>query len=427
MARRHSTDVLVVGAGPVGLMTALALVRKDVNVTIVDQEDRSAVHGYALALHSRSLTKLAELGAAEELVRAGQRIDTVAYYSAKERMAAVDLSALNVQLPFALALPQSVLEDVLRRQLKEAGVKIQFGRRLARMKVQSKTVETTIDRLDRVSGGYPIASSHRMVVGSSDLDARYVVGADGHHSLVRRQSGIQIRQSGNPVMFAVFEFLCDPEAPHEMRVQVSGEGVSGRWPLQKGRCRVSFELGDSAKFRRRRAERRLVRQVGPEVFPYLEEARLAELIQKRAPWFQAPIGQVLWSIGVRFERRLASSLGEGRVWIAGDAAHIMPPLGMHSMNLGLIEAVQLAGAIAESLQAGEPREALGRYERKRLNEARQLHRPERSFEARANADLWVQTNLPSIVSTLPATDSDLTALLDQLNCERLPTQMGDIA
>lgn len=427
MARRRNTDVVVVGAGPVGLMTALALARKGLDVTIVDQEDRSKVHGYALALHSRSLTKLAELEAAEDLVKVGQRIDSVAFYSANERMAELDLTALKVPLPFALALPQSVLEDSLRGQLKQAGVKIQFSRRFARMTAGEDGVDVTIDHLDRVAGGYPIASSHRVVVGGTDLRAKFVVGADGHQSLIRRLLGIEAQPVGGAVMFAVFEFLSDPEAPHEMRVQISGDGISGRWPLKNGRCRVSFELGDPAHFKRRRSERRLVRQVGPEVYPYLAEERLADLVQKRAPWFKAPIGQVLWSIGVRFERRLATGFGEGRVWIAGDAAHIMPPLGMQSMNLGLIEAAQLAEAIAESIEKGKPTVALQRYERERLDEARQLHRPGHAFAARAKTDLWVERNLSSIVATIPASDEDLTALLDQINCERLPKQLGDLA
>jgi 2-polyprenyl-6-methoxyphenol hydroxylase-like FAD-dependent oxidoreductase len=426
MARPRNTDVLVVGGGPVGLVAALALAQKGIEVTVIDQEDRTAVHGYALALHSRSLAKLAHLEVAEELVAAGQRIDSIAYYSKNERMASVDLRTLDVALPFVLALPQSKLEDVLSARLKALGIKVISNRRLARFDVEADCVVATVDHLDRVPGGYPVATSNQLVVGQSIFNTKFVVGADGHHSLIRRQLGISFKKASAASLFAVFEFLGEPEAPHEMRVQLTGEGASGLWPLPEGRCRASFELGDPALFEPRRSEQRVVRQVGPAVFPQLDEARLGDLVVKRAPWFSAPIGEVLWSIGVCFERWVASEMGEGRVWIAGDAAHVLLPLGMQSMNLGIIEAVELTEAINTSLKEGGAANSLTLYGQKRLTESRQLVRPQSAFEARANADLWVQTNLASIISTLPATDSELTSLVDQLGCERLPTQIGDL-
>ena len=94
-----------------------------------------------------------------------------------------------------------------------------------------------------------------------------------------------------------------------------------------------------------RFKSRLTTRLGERFFHHLEEARVRELLRQRAPWFAVGARELGWSVEVRFERRLAASFGRGRVWLAGDAAHLTGPLGMQSMNAGLDEASDLAARL----------------------------------------------------------------------------------
>src|SRR5690348_1923719 len=117
MEREKRTEVLVVGAGPVGMITALTLARGGVHVRIIDQASRTASRTYSCALHPRTVSLLESLGLAEEIVAAGQRVQQVAFYGGKTRQADADLTAL--QSPSGVVvLSQSALEQLLEERLR---------------------------------------------------------------------------------------------------------------------------------------------------------------------------------------------------------------------------------------------------------------------------------------------------------------------
>src|SRR5690242_7685174 len=107
--REGHTEVLVVGAGPIGLWTALQLADADVEVTIVDRESRTAARSYACALHGNSLKMLQQFGLVTPLLEKGRRIDKVALFSGEQRRAQIDLSKSGGEFPFLLIVPQNVL------------------------------------------------------------------------------------------------------------------------------------------------------------------------------------------------------------------------------------------------------------------------------------------------------------------------------
>ncbi len=346
----RDADVLVVGAGPIGLATALGLAEAGCSVEIIDEEDRGTVHGYALALHPGSLEALDRFGVVPDLIARGNRVRRLAFYDGAERRAEIALDRLRTNHPFALALPQSTFEDTLVQLLRARRVKVRWNHRLAGLTASDTGVTARVDALDRVSAGYPVATMSQVVVGSTEVTPRVVVGADGHRSLVRRSLGAEFRRLGEPRMFLVFEFSTDRVSPDdEMRVVIKDGLSAGLWPLPGGRYRWSFEIADLGELGARVDDRRLVRRIGQAAYPHVAEERLTELIAYRAPWFDAAVvGDILWSLAVRFERRLTSSMGGGPVWLAGDAAHLTMPIGMHSMNLGIAEAAMLAAAISSN-------------------------------------------------------------------------------
>src|SRR5262249_14594468 len=106
--RTQKTDVLVVGAGPTGLLTALLLSEAGVDVTVIDREERTAARSYACALHSSSLALLDRLGLAATVLEHGRRIDTIGFYDGELRRAEIQLPQLDGDFPFLLVLPQSL-------------------------------------------------------------------------------------------------------------------------------------------------------------------------------------------------------------------------------------------------------------------------------------------------------------------------------
>jgi len=116
MERASSRHIAVIGAGPVGLVTALFLQQHGVRVEIVDTHHRSTQHSYALAIHPRTLRILDEAGLSEELISAGRKLTKVAYYEGRERRAEIDYSALASKHPYLLIVRQSLLERAARRR-----------------------------------------------------------------------------------------------------------------------------------------------------------------------------------------------------------------------------------------------------------------------------------------------------------------------
>src|SRR4030095_10735789 len=109
MFRHPDPEVLVVGAGPVGLVAALFLQQYGVNVEVVDMHQRTTQHSYALAIHPRTLRILDEAGLSEALVGAGRKLTKVAYYEGRERQAEIDYSSLASKHPYLLVVPHRVL------------------------------------------------------------------------------------------------------------------------------------------------------------------------------------------------------------------------------------------------------------------------------------------------------------------------------
>jgi 2-polyprenyl-6-methoxyphenol hydroxylase-like FAD-dependent oxidoreductase len=263
-----------------------------------------------------------------------------------------------------------------------------------------------------------VALSEWEVVKKLRRNPRFLIGADGHRSRVRATLGIDFDTVAPPEVFAVFEFACDWPAQNELRVVLTETTANVLWPFPDGRCRWSFQLEDGAtRLRDPRYKSRYAYQVGRESFPHLSERLLGEMIAERAPWFDAKPGEVFWSAGVRFERRIASRFGRGRAWLAGDSGHLTGPAGIQSMNVGLREARDLAACIAGVLPDGAPGDTLAVYDRERLREWKSLLGLESGVTANEHADDWVARNCDRIVPCIPASGAELSALLGQIGLE----------
>jgi 2-polyprenyl-6-methoxyphenol hydroxylase-like FAD-dependent oxidoreductase len=386
MLGKREAEVVVVGAGPVGLMAALSLKTAGVEVQVYDAGQRTAAHSYALVLHPATLALFSRFGLAESCIAAGRVVTRLSVYEGAEQQVVLDLARLPGPHAHVVVLPQAHLESILEAALEKTGVKVNWDHRVQGLDPSADGVKLAVARLDKVSTGYPIAHTEVVVDKLFDISTDYVVAADGYDSFVRRRLGLAYADQGRGQLYSVYQFAAQGAIPADGRLMIEKDRVGGYWALADGRCRFSFPIATAEEHR-------------PDA------TRLKELLSSFAPWFTGVVGGIEWTALGLFERKLASSFGDGRVWMAGDAAHLTGPLGGQSMNVGLREADDLAGRIAQALHPGGAGWHLDDYNASRASEWRKLFGLDAAYGSRAAL----------LLPCLPASGDDLKALLTQLN------------
>lgn len=409
MTHQPDLDVLVAGAGPVGLLGALTLARGGRRVRVIDEEWRETARSYALALHPGSLELLAAAGLSAALDARGHRVDRVVYYGGRERRHEVSLARLASPFPYALVLPQQELEAALTQKLAELGSgEVSWSHRLAGFSQDAAGVDADVQRLGKASSGYAVAGTGWVVDEEWRQRSRLLIGADGHRSLVRRRLGLEFAQRGEASLHAVFEFAAAHGDRDQVSVVLDDDGTSVLWPLPGGRWRWSFPVREGQWLESPREKSRLALQLGTQTFHGVGEDLLAAQIEQRAPWFAAGAHDLRWSMVVRFERRLASAFGRDRAWLAGDAAHLGEPVAVRSMNVGLREVHDLAQRM-ERVLAGDDG-ALSGYDAERRAEWEGLL----AAPTDALSGGWLDHNRERVLACLPASGTHLAQLAAQL-------------
>lgn len=416
MFRRKKPDVLISGAGPVGMFAALTLAQRGVPVQIVDREWRTGTHSYALALHAQSVKLLDQMGLLAPVLERAYRVRHVGIYEGMERRGTLSLGDLQEDFSFVAVMRQDVLEDLFEQALRKVGVKVQWNHEVTVLETEQDHVAATVDHLEKAAFGYAVAHSEWVIAKSSTVDVPFVIGADGHRSRVRRTLGIDYETVGPAQYFAVFEFKTDADLGHEMALVFEDDLTNVMWPLPDGRCRWSFQLADLEAQLPPRKKDRVAVQIGGAPYPVLTEMHLRRFLRTRVPWFEGSIDHVDWRIVVRFEPRLAQRFGEGRMWLAGDAAHMTGPAGIQSMNVGLEEAYALGNTLADILKGTAWMEGLEDYA-KRRDVWRFLLGLEGGLQPTEAAPDWAHRLADRLVLCLPASGRDLAALVQQIGLE----------
>jgi 2-polyprenyl-6-methoxyphenol hydroxylase-like FAD-dependent oxidoreductase len=375
----EKTQLLVVGAGPVGLFAGLCAVRRGLDVSVLERNFRGSDHGHASILHPSSLRLLAEHGLSADLLGAGRVIDAIDLH--------VDgalVKSLSLPMP-ALTIAQSAFEELLLKALRSYGVEVRAPYSAVSFERRRGGVRTHVQRREPL--GSPARYDEWETVESASVDATFVIGADGYDSSVRAALGADNLDVAGTELFAMFEGP-DPNAGHTFDLAFGAGLASLAMPLPKQRSRWGFQL-----------------------FSALDAApspsQLRALSHARMPWRRDVPDQVEWSTVTHFERRLARTFGEDGVWLAGDAAHITSPLGGQSMNGGLSEVHDLVERMADCLVQGKPAAILEQLGRAREREWAKLLGFGVQFEHPADAPAWLREHARRIIAALPVSGLDL--------------------
>lgn len=303
------TAVLVVGAGPVGLVVAADLVRQGVTVRVVDASTTDSPQSRAIVIWPRTLEILRRLAVVERLCDLGHRLDSVSFYSDRRRLGAVDICRLpDTPYPFALTIPQNTTEHVLRDRLVELGGTVERGVRLVGLSND---------------GSRPVATLAHPDGSHEQLGAEWVIGADGSRSTVREQLGIGFPPDGGEVLFAIGDAPVSGQRREELVYSYRRDGALGVAPLADGGFRIAFSVPQ-----------------WPEGETPPREL-FQQMVDRLAP-SPGEVGELRWSTVFRAQRRTAPTFRQGRGFLAGDAAHVFSAAGAQGMNTGIQDAVSLA-------------------------------------------------------------------------------------
>lgn len=322
------TDVLVVGAGPTGLAAAAALHRGGVTPVVIDKLAAGQNTSRAAVIHAHTLEVLEQIGVAHKLAREGITITKFSLRDRDSLLLRLSFAKLPSRFAHLLMIPQDVTERILVESLAERGVGVRRG--------------WTLERLTQHEGG--VQADVATPEGRRTINARYAIGADGMHSLVRQTAGIEFPGSRYEESFVLADVeMSWAHGRDEVMLFFSPAGLVVVAPLPGGSFRIVATLDEA-----------------PER-PSVDDVQA--LLDARGPT-QRPgkVTKVLWSSRFRLHHRLATHYRHGRLLLVGDSAHVHSPAGGQGMNTGLVDACVLGQLLADVVHGRKVEAELDRYE-----------------------------------------------------------------
>jgi 2-polyprenyl-6-methoxyphenol hydroxylase-like FAD-dependent oxidoreductase len=355
------TDVLIVGAGPTGLMLANQLARCGVRALIIDRHAGPSLQTRALGVQARTLEIYSKLGIVDRALELGKRGRGADLWANGRRMGRIPLGDAGSSVspyPYILVLGQDDNERIMGEKLRDQGLSVAWNTELVGLEQQSDHVVVTLRDAKGVS---------------RNVTASWIAGCDGARSSVRELNGIQFPGAPYEHVF----FVADVEAtgnmvPEEVNVYLWQDGFHLFFPMRgQDHWRIVGVLPPQLRARQDVDFK--------SVIPAVRKEAGTALTFKGCSWFST----------YRIHHRSAARFRDRRCFLLGDAAHIHSPVGAQGMNTGLQDAYNLAWKLALVVKAQADESLLDSYEDERLPVARRLlNTTDRAFKLIVS-DSWL--------------------------------------
>jgi 2-polyprenyl-6-methoxyphenol hydroxylase-like FAD-dependent oxidoreductase len=294
------TDVLIVGAGPVGLLLANECARRGLNFLLAEARPAQSEHSKALAIMPRTFEILDMAGVAGPFLEAANRVTRIAVVKPSRTLARIRFTPEETPYPFVAMVPQDVTERFLLEELRRKNGTVEYETKFISAVQHDDYVKVTLDRKNK----------------HMELAARFVVGCDGAHSTVRHLLNLPFQGEAYDASFMLADTETNETLPaDEMQLCPSEFGPLAVFPMSSTRRRIVATVDKPE-----------------DVAPSLDTVR--KVLAQRGP-NGLEARAIRWSSYFRVHHRQVTQLRVGRMFVAGDAAHIHSPIGGQGMNTGL--------------------------------------------------------------------------------------------
>jgi 2-polyprenyl-6-methoxyphenol hydroxylase-like FAD-dependent oxidoreductase len=339
---RDKPPVLIVGAGPTGLMMAGQLARFDIPFRIIEKNEGPTTQSRALVIQPRSLEIFEQMGIAERALKQGRPFQTINYVvngKLAQRVPIGNFGEGLTEFPFLLILEQSKTEPLLGNFLQQRGHSIEWKTEMVSFNQSEGGISATLKHTDK----------------EERIETEWLIGADGAVSLVRKSLGIPF--GGETYKESLFVLDCKinwPFKDDEAAIVLSRDTFGLFFPMTDGRCRVSGivseEYADKDTISFDEVNRDFAKNLKMEV----------------------TLSDPQWISLYHAHHRYVAQFRKGRCFLAGDAAHVHSPAGAQGMNTGLQDAYNLAWKLALVIRGQAKETILDTYQEERLPIARKL-------------------------------------------------------
>ncbi|KIK75908.1 hypothetical protein PAXRUDRAFT_783815 [Paxillus rubicundulus Ve08.2h10] len=373
-------DVLVIGAGPAGLMCANALAMVGINVRIIDQRPAKVAAGQADGIQPRTIEVLQSYGLAERLIREGNQMHMCAFYN-PGRNGGIEctgrtpsVTALTARFPFAITLHQGAIEAIFLDSMNVHGMAVERP-----MIPSAIEISDNVDDLSNVTS-YPVkVTLENLAVDDKQsrteiVCAKFVVGADGAHSWVRKALRISMEGGQTDFIWGVVDMIPDTNFP-DIRNKTAIHSTNGS-------CMIIPREGDTVRFYIQLSDRDVVDPASGRVDKSrMSPEKLLEVAKKTFHPFELRNHQEIewWTVYTIGQRVASTYSSKERVFIAGDACHTHSPKAGQGMNASMNDTHNLAWKIAHVLRGWASTSLLKTYELERRKYAQDLINFDKEF------------------------------------------------
>jgi len=365
------SDVLIIGAGPTGLVLALWLTRLGVKVRIVDKTAEPGTTSRALAVQARTLELYRQLDLTEAVVAKGHHVPAVNLWVKGERAARLGFESVGFGLtpyPFLHIFPQDQHERLLIERLHALGVSVER---------RTELIGFTEEK-DRIAARLREPDGREV-----DCAAAYIAGCDGARSIVRETIGTGFPGGTYRQIFYVAD------------VEASGAALNGELhvDLDEADFLAVFPLAGQGRAR-------LIGTVRDERADRADTMTFSDVSDRAISHLKVEVKQVNWFSTYHVHHRVTEHFRKGRAFLLGDAAHIHSPAGGQGMNTGIGDAINLAWKLAAVVAGHAPDSLLDSYEAERIGFARRLVATTDRVFSFATADGWIADIMRTRVAPL---------------------------